>query len=89
MTYICISDLAVETYIWKTHRKLIPTYGIDESWRIISPLTWYIRTGRASCDFLRSLMTTKHYLIARDCAKGGSTDEVINRICKRLHYDRA
>ena len=55
-------------------------YGVDEAYRDIYPLEWYINTGRASAEFLRKLYTKKPFLIARRLHKGGSVDETVKRI---------
>ena len=47
-----------------------------------------MHTGRASTEFLRLLMNTRPVLVARDLHKGGSYEEVINRICHRIKYQR-
>ena len=58
----------------------------DQANRDVSPLTWYIDTGRASTDFLRRLLATKPYLIARRLRKGGTYDETLRRIFILLDY---
>ena len=52
---------------------------------LVEPLEWYVKTGRASCDFLHRLIKVKPFMIARRVAEGGSTDEVMDRI-KSLVY---
>lgn len=73
-----------DEYIWKVESYLMRKYGVDAMHRMISPLTWYVNTGRASVTFLHNMYDTKPYCIGRILAKGGSHDEVIKRIRKRL-----
>ena len=58
----------------------------DQANRYLDPLSWYINTGRASTEFLRRLLATKPYLIARRLMKGGTYDEVLKRIFALLDY---
>lgn len=60
----------------------------DQANRDIAPLMWYIDTGRASTEFLRKLLDTKPYLVARRLRKGGTYDEVVNRIFSLLRMER-
>lgn len=45
-------------------------------------------TLRASTQFLHCLMNARPVLVARDLHKGGSHEEVINRVCHRIKYQR-
>lgn len=83
---ISISPVAVETGLWHIQRNLMQKYGVDESYRDIAPLSWYIQTGRASCDFIRAVLTAKPFMIARKLHQGGSYDEVIQRIKDYIGY---
>ena len=62
--------------------------GIHWADRDMSPLYWYVNTGRASAEFLHKLFSVKPYLIARDILKGGTDEEIIDRICKRIGCKR-
>lgn len=73
-----------DKYIWEVEFYLRTRYGIDATDRMIDPLTWYIRTGRASATFLINLLAVKPYCIGKILAKGGSHDEVIQKIRKRI-----
>lgn len=83
-----MSATMIETMLWHIQREIMTRRGVDTSEREIAPLKWYINTGRASTDFLQKLMHTSPAMIARDCGKGGSYDEVIERICHRIKYER-
>ena len=66
----------------------------DSAWRILNkadrpwvfgtepvyPLRWYVATGRASAPFMKSMLTIRPDVIARLLLKGGSDQEVMDRI---------
>ena len=60
-------------------------YGVDNAYREIAPLTWYINTGRASLFFLRGIIIAKPFMIARKLHQGGSDQEIIDRIKDYLY----
>lgn len=84
MKSISISQTAVECYIDRVVEYLTHKYGTDTALREISPLEWYVWTGRASCDFLRALVSSKAYMVGRKLHEGGSYTEIINRIHQYL-----
>lgn len=45
-----------------------------------SALVWYVSTGRADTEFIKSLLCCKPSEIAKISLKGGTYDETINRI---------
>jgi hypothetical protein len=61
-------------------------HGVDSANREIGDLAWYINTGRACPEFLRKLFAQKPFVIGRILHKGGSTEEVINNIKRRLRF---
>lgn len=83
-----MSRTKIDELIWSIQRELMNRYGVTAAERMIMPLVWYIDTGRASTMFLKALASVRPFLIARDLAKGGSDEEIINRICRRIKYDR-
>lgn len=78
----------IDTMLWHIQREIMTRHGCDSAERFMAPLNWYINTGRASVDFLRALYSARPVLVARDLAKGGSYEEAINRVCKRIKYNR-
>ena len=50
----------------------------------VYPLNWYISSGRASTPFIKVLLTIRPDVIARLLLKGGSDQEVVNRIKDRV-----
>ena len=79
----------IETMLWHIQREIMERHGVDASYRLISPLAWYINTGRASADFLRCLYNSRPVLVARDLAKGGSDQEILERVFRRIGYHRS
>lgn len=75
-----ISCTSIDNMLFSIEKCLMRSYGCDAASRDISPLLWYINTGRASLPFLRALLASKPYMVARRLHKGGSDMEVINRI---------
>lgn len=83
-----MSSTQIDTMLWSIQREDMQRHGCTQAERDMQPLVWYINTGRASTEFLRLLMNTRPVLVARDLHKGGSYEEVINRICHRIKYQR-
>ena len=50
----------------------------------IAPLRWLIATGRMGAATLRTLLSIRPDIIARCLLKGGSDDEVIDRIYAKI-----
>ena len=73
-----------DSYLWEVEKRLWDKYGVTAGGRFFEPLKWYFQTGRDSYTFRNALLATKPFLIARDLAKGGSYDEAIARIKKRI-----
>ena len=73
-----------DRYLWRVESYLLGRHGVTDTWRILDPLQWYINTGIASVTFLQKLYDVKPYCIARILEKGGSVDETIKRIRKRV-----
>lgn len=81
-----MSETEIEHMIYLIEWEIMRRNGCDAAARMIAPLKWYIYTGRASVEFLRLLRRARPVLVARDLAKGGSDDEMIRRVCKRIKY---
>lgn len=73
-----------DAYIWAVEKYLMQKYGVDAMYRMIDPLTWYINTGRASATFLQMLVQEKPFVIGRILAKGGSHDDIVRKIRKKI-----
>ena len=52
----------------------------------VYPLNWYISSGRAPSPFIQQLLTVRPDVIARILIRGGSDQEIVQRIKDRLRY---
>ena len=82
-----ISATKIDDYIWNVKKCLMKKYGTMAADRDISPLLWYINTGRAPITFLKTLIDTKPFMIARRLHAGGSDAEIIDRIKKYIGFN--
>lgn len=83
-----MSYQATDNYIFKAIMYGAGKTSFDEASRIMEPLEWYIKTGRASCDFLRLLATKKPYRVFQVLHKaGGSYDDAIQAVKQYLGID--
>lgn len=87
MTEQSINSLCVDRYIWDVQRFLMKRFGVEVSERDVSPLQWYIQTGRAPSAFLKKLISAKPYMIARILHEGGSIQETVDRVKEYLGFD--
>ena len=62
-----VSANNIDNAIYEIKSKMYKKYSVDESERFISPLIYYINTGRASTEFLRILvnLTERQKVIVR------------------------
>lgn len=81
-----ISRTLIDSYLWRVQKSIMDKRGVDESYRLMDPLLWYVNTGRASVVFLGKLIERKPYMIARILMKGGSHDDVIRAIKNYIGY---
>lgn len=72
----------LESYFHTVQMCLVEKHRIpfDYAGTMVSDLSWYTDTGRASVEWCKRLLNTKPYLVARRVAKGGSTNEIIKRV---------
>ncbi len=84
---MCITQ--IDTMLWHIQREIMARHGVDQSNRYIAPLRWYVDTGRASTEFLNRLYAARPVLVARDLAKGGSDQEMLERVFKRIGFVRS
>lgn len=59
---------------------------LEDANGMLSPLQYYLDTGRGSSQFLHNLLGTKPYIIARILAKGGSDSDIMSAIKRRIHF---
>ena len=69
-----------EKFIIKIETYLMRKYGVDQASRDLYSIQWYVRTGRASMEFIKKLCACKPFMIARLLHEGGSVDEQISRV---------
>ena len=81
-----MSYTKIDDYLWKVRSYMMRQYGCTTADREIDPLVWYVRTGRATIDFLKRLYAVKPYIIARILHKGGSHLEAIEAIKSRIGF---
>ena len=82
-----ISKTGIDRYIWDVEAYIAERLGIDQAERLAAPLRWYIETGRASAAFLRSMTALRPFVIARILLKGGTEEEAVNALKKRVKCD--
>ena len=83
-----ISRTAIEDYTHSVWKYIARRESTLMAVKLISPLTWYIDTGRASADFLNKLIDSKFFVIARVLMKAGtaSDDSVIAAVKQKIGY---
>lgn len=86
MKGISVNRVSIDTCLWNIQRHLMDKVGVDESYQLMAPLTWYVNSGRASGDFIRHLMVAKSFMVARKLRQGGAYDEVITRVKSYIGY---
>lgn len=79
-----MSYTQIDNALWNIQLYLMTRYGVDESVRLMSPLRWWVDTGRASTAFLHGLVDAKPFVIGRLLVKGGSDQEIISRIRAKI-----
>lgn len=89
MKRFSIDTLTIDEYVWNVRNIIVKKhgYGIDQSYNVSYPLTYYINTGRASAQFLHDMQYVKPFVMARILANGyksGTVDECIVAIKKKV-----
>ena len=79
-----LSSTGIDNYLYEVLHYLMERHGVDAAYRMISPLQWYLNTGRGSVQFLHKMLNTKAFVIARILAKGGSDAEIMDAIKRRV-----
>ena len=69
-----------DKFIIKVEFYAMRKYGVDQASRDLYPIQWYVRTGRASMEFIKKLCACKPFMIARLLHEDGSVDEQISRV---------
>lgn len=86
--YVSIAYENVDAAMWRIQMVMARKYGltIDRSAQLMGPLHWWVRTGRATPDFLRRMIICKPYLIARRLMLQESDEEIVRQIKKCIGY---
>lgn len=79
-----MSATKIDDTTWQITKWIMQKHGMFAAYHYIAPLIWYIKTGRASTEFLRRLCEAKPFVIGRQLVAGGSDDEIIQRVKKKL-----
>ena len=87
--YVSISHENVETAMWRIQMDMARRYELsaDRAAQLMGPLHWYVRTGRATPDFLQRMIICKPFKISRRLVQEGSDEEIINQIKKTIGYN--
>ena len=89
-----LSPEGIDSYLFSVrmsaYRMLIkqpdsPLRVYDASVDAIRPLSWYVNTGRAPTPFIKTMLRIRPDVIARLLLKGGSDQEVIERIKTKVN----
>lgn len=87
-----VSVNAIDDMLYSIKSKMCRNHTIAESERYISPLVYYISTGRASTDFLKILINLterQKSTIANRLVKNYGNDKMaIDSICQYVGYER-
>lgn len=87
-----VSANIIDDMLYGIKSKMYKKHTIAESERYISPLVYYINTGRASTDFLKILINLserqKSTIANRLIKNYGNDKEAIDSICKYIGYER-
>lgn len=80
---MCIGKNSIDEALWDIESYIMNRKGVDVSHRLMSPLNWYVETGRASTQFLRWLVNVKPFVAARILMKGGTDRDVIDALKRK------
>lgn len=84
MSKYTLDPFGIDNYLYAVEDSCIKQFSrYDYPYSIqnaVSPLRWYIATGRASAAWLRVLLSIRPDVIARRLLQGGTDQEVIERI---------
>lgn len=62
---IRLSKTAIDEALYQIHDYLATKYGYRQADYDMQALKWYINTGRANCEFLKALINSKYFMVAR------------------------
>lgn len=68
---IHLSKTAIDEALYQIHDYLATKYGYKQADYDMQALKWYVNTRRASCEFLKALINSKYFIVARIIHKTG------------------
>lgn len=87
-----VSANNIDNVIYEIKSKMYKKHSIDDAERYISPLIYYINTGRAPTEFLRILVNLterqKSTVANRLVKNYGNTENAIDSICQYVGFTR-
>lgn len=88
-----MSYTQIDNAIWAVRERIQTKTGDTvQTNKALSPLVWYISTGRAPTDFLRLLVncTNRQFTtIANRLIKAKTDESAINSVCSYIGFNRA
>lgn len=75
-----------EELLMMYHTALMKKHGILGAERLLTPLSWYISTGRASMDYIRKLDNADPKKVISILEQEGSVEDTLGRL-KVLLFD--
>lgn len=88
-----MSYTQIDSALWAVRERIYAKTGdTAQTNKALSPLVWYISTGRAPTDFLRLLVncTNRQFTaIANRLMKAKTDEAAINSVCSYIGFKRA
>ncbi len=84
-----VNKTTIDETLWDITKRLQNRVTVDEAERCMSPLHWYINTGRAPTGFLRLLVNAsgrQRESIAERLTKPGSYEAAVNSVGQCLGF---
>lgn len=76
-----------EYILMRYHTMLMKKHGILGAERLMTPLSWYINTGRASMDYIRRLAAADESKVIAILEQDGSVEAVLNNLVALLYNE--
>lgn len=86
-TFINFGAEAIENQMYRIRLWLQMRHGTRQGDVYMSPVEWWINTGRASTPFLKAFCKADYHAIGRILEKGGSDQEVVKKLLRRFRLD--
>lgn len=80
MNKYTLSSTGIDSFLWDIRFALWKRHSESEMQRLVSPLVYWINTGRASTSNLKALLSMRICDIVKALELGGSDEEVISRL---------